>query len=231
VNASLAARGYLDGKGNVRSAAELAGRMRREASDYLDALGMRPRSRAKLGLDLARTTDLATAMSEEDPTRHAELLSEAGVDPEDRRHEGPPCPPLKDLRLPSWRAHPACTYEQFFEIRTRGAAVKPKPVPYVTATRVSGAPPMIEARLRPLSVERGPLAQNAVLAPLVGALGDPGLPVNPCPLLTRTSGVVLEGHSTFPHPLAGQPVASEEHKGRCHRAGDYANRKGREEGG
>lgn len=37
VNAYLSARGYLDGKGNVRPAAELAGRMRREASDYLDA--------------------------------------------------------------------------------------------------------------------------------------------------------------------------------------------------
>lgn len=83
VNAYLSARGYLDGKGNVRPAAELAGRMRREASDYLDALGMTPKSRAKLGLDLARTTDLATAMSEPDDERRAELLREAGVPEED----------------------------------------------------------------------------------------------------------------------------------------------------
>lgn len=61
-------------------AADLAGRMRREASDYLDALGVTPKSRAKLGLDLARTTDLATAMSEPNDERRAELLREAGVE-------------------------------------------------------------------------------------------------------------------------------------------------------
>jgi len=83
VNAYLAARGYLDGKGNVRPAAELAGRMRREASDYLDALGMTPKSRAKLGLALARTVDLSTAMSEPDDERRAGLLREAGIDEED----------------------------------------------------------------------------------------------------------------------------------------------------
>ena len=53
------------------------------ASDYLDALGMTPQSRAKLGLDLARTTDLATAMSEPNDDRRAELLREAGIDEED----------------------------------------------------------------------------------------------------------------------------------------------------
>ena len=83
INSYLEARGYLDDKGNVRPAAELAGRMRREASDYLDALGMTPKSRAKLGLDLARTTDLATAMSEPDDERRAELLREAGLDEEE----------------------------------------------------------------------------------------------------------------------------------------------------
>ena len=83
VNAYLSARGYLDGKGNVRPAAELAGRMRREASDYLDSLGMTPKSRAKLSIDLVRTTDLATAMSEPDDARRAELLREAGIDEED----------------------------------------------------------------------------------------------------------------------------------------------------
>jgi hypothetical protein len=83
LNAYLAARGYLDGKGKVRPAAELAGRMRREASDYLDALGMTPKSRAKLGLDLQRTVDLASAMSEPDDERRAELLAEAGIEPEE----------------------------------------------------------------------------------------------------------------------------------------------------
>jgi hypothetical protein len=83
VNAYLAAHGYLDDKGRVHPAAELAGRMRREASDYLDALGMTPKSRAKLGLDLQRTVDLASAMSEPDDERRAELMREAGVPEED----------------------------------------------------------------------------------------------------------------------------------------------------
>ena len=54
--------------------------MRREASDYLDALGMTPRSRAKLGLDLVRAApDMATIMSEPDPERKRALAAEAGV--------------------------------------------------------------------------------------------------------------------------------------------------------
>jgi hypothetical protein len=89
VNAYLAARGYLDGQGNVRPAAELTGRMRREASDYLDALGMTPKSRAKLGLDLQRTVDLASAMSEPDDERRAEPLAEAGLEPEEGGVRGP----------------------------------------------------------------------------------------------------------------------------------------------
>ena len=80
INSYLDARGYLDDKGNVRPAAELAGRMRREASDYLDALGMTPKSRAKLGLLLQRTVDLASAMNEPDDERRAELLAEAGLE-------------------------------------------------------------------------------------------------------------------------------------------------------
>jgi len=44
---------------------------------------MTPKSRAKLGLALARTVDLSTAMSEPDDERRAELLAEAGIDSED----------------------------------------------------------------------------------------------------------------------------------------------------
>jgi len=68
VSAYLAAHGVLDDKGNVRPAAELEGRLRREAADYLDALGMTPRSRAKLGLDVARaqTFDLAEYWAAQD---------------------------------------------------------------------------------------------------------------------------------------------------------------------
>ncbi len=59
----LTAHGYLADDGSVRPAADLAGRLRKEAADYLDALGMTPRSRAKLGLDLAHGFDLASAMA------------------------------------------------------------------------------------------------------------------------------------------------------------------------
>jgi phage terminase small subunit len=46
-------------KGTVRPAVELESKLRREAAGYLDSLGMTPKSRAGLGLDLARTRDLA----------------------------------------------------------------------------------------------------------------------------------------------------------------------------
>ena len=71
LNTYLSARGYLDGKGKVRPAAELAGRMRREAADYLDAMGMTPRARTRLGLDLSRSFDLAQHWAlEDDEQRH-----------------------------------------------------------------------------------------------------------------------------------------------------------------
>lgn len=47
---------------------ELESKLRREAADYLDALGMTPRSRAKLGLDVVRAAqgfDLAQAWAAE----------------------------------------------------------------------------------------------------------------------------------------------------------------------
>lgn len=63
VEGYLTAHGYLTDEGDVRPAADLASRLRREAADYLDALGMTPRSRAKLGLDLSRGFDLAREMA------------------------------------------------------------------------------------------------------------------------------------------------------------------------
>jgi Phage terminase, small subunit len=66
-------------KGQVRPAVELEARLRREAAGYLAELGMTPKARAALGVDLARTVDLATAMSEQDPERRAALMREAGV--------------------------------------------------------------------------------------------------------------------------------------------------------
>lgn len=51
----LARRGIEDDNGELRAGVlDIEGRLRREASDHLDALGMSPRSRARLGLDVAR---------------------------------------------------------------------------------------------------------------------------------------------------------------------------------
>jgi hypothetical protein len=72
-----AIHGFIDEKtGAVKPAAEHLARLRKEAARHLDALGMNPTARARLGLDLARTVDLATAMSERDPERRKKLLAE-----------------------------------------------------------------------------------------------------------------------------------------------------------
>jgi terminase small subunit-like protein len=63
----VATHGYIEEQtGKVKPAAEHLMRLRREAAGHLDALGLNPRSRAKLGLDLARANqmDLAKAMSD-----------------------------------------------------------------------------------------------------------------------------------------------------------------------
>lgn len=89
VSANVRDYGYFDQKtGAVRPAVELEGRLRKEAADYLDALGMTPRSRAKLGADLTRAVDLATAMSEPDPDRRAQLMREANVPLEEGDDDG-----------------------------------------------------------------------------------------------------------------------------------------------
>jgi hypothetical protein len=76
--------GTLDRRGKVRSAALWERRLSSQALKLLSALGMTPSSRVKLGLALARTVDLATAMSERDPSKRERLLSEAGLqDPQD----------------------------------------------------------------------------------------------------------------------------------------------------
>jgi hypothetical protein len=60
-------RGLEDGKGRLRTTVlDLERRLRLEAADHAAALGMTPRSRAALGLDLARSFDLAAAWAEQD---------------------------------------------------------------------------------------------------------------------------------------------------------------------
>jgi hypothetical protein len=70
--------------------------------------------------------------------------------------------------------------------------------------------------LHALPVGRGPREQHAVCAPLVGALGDPSLPVAPRLCLPQSNGVVLEGELALPYPPAGPPGACHEDKGRWH---------------
>lgn len=54
VEAWLAARPAVDEKGEVWPAEDVAARLRREIASSLDALGMTPRARAALGVDVAR---------------------------------------------------------------------------------------------------------------------------------------------------------------------------------
>lgn len=54
VETFLTLRGVVDDKGRERPAVDLERRLRLEVADALDALGMTPRSRARLGLDVAR---------------------------------------------------------------------------------------------------------------------------------------------------------------------------------
>lgn len=56
--------GLVNSKGRVRPVAELLVKLLREAREYAAQLGMTPAARARLGLDTARTFDLAAALAE-----------------------------------------------------------------------------------------------------------------------------------------------------------------------
>jgi hypothetical protein len=77
VSANIRDRGLLDAKGEVRSVVELEGRLRREAADYLDALGMTPRSRARLGVDVQRSFDLAQHWAAQDAAERGAVDGQA----------------------------------------------------------------------------------------------------------------------------------------------------------
>lgn len=68
VEAYLTAHGFLDEKGEPRPVLEVEGRLRREALDAAEALGMTPRSRSKLGLELVRA---AATAEDAEATREA----------------------------------------------------------------------------------------------------------------------------------------------------------------
>jgi hypothetical protein len=84
VSAHLTDTGWLDQKTQEprHAVLDLEGRLRREAAGYMEQLGMTPKARAALGVDLARTVDLATAMSEPDPDRRRDMIAATGVDGE-----------------------------------------------------------------------------------------------------------------------------------------------------
>ena len=73
--------GWLDQKtGEPRTAVlEIERRLQSMAAGLMDKLGMTPASRARLGLDLARTIDAAKVMSEPDPEKRR-LMIEGGQD-------------------------------------------------------------------------------------------------------------------------------------------------------
>jgi plasmid stabilization system protein ParE len=65
----LARRGWADAKGNPRAALHVETRLRSQAAELLDRLGMTPTARARLGLDLVRAgqaLDLAAHWAAQD---------------------------------------------------------------------------------------------------------------------------------------------------------------------
>lgn len=75
----IAQHGPLDKRGRPRPALDLLERASKNLVDKLAALGMTPRSRVALGVDVARATSLAEAMSEKDATKRKALLAELGL--------------------------------------------------------------------------------------------------------------------------------------------------------
>ena len=74
----------LFGRGpKLRPAVEYRLKAAKLLAELLDRLGMTPRSRAQLGLDLAKTVNIADAMGEKDPVRRREMFRELGVEGDD----------------------------------------------------------------------------------------------------------------------------------------------------
>lgn len=65
VEAWLSTRPAVNEKGLPWPAEDTARRLRREVADYLDSLGMTPRSRGKLGVDVVRARGLAELWAQE----------------------------------------------------------------------------------------------------------------------------------------------------------------------
>lgn len=73
VEHDLADHGWRDREtGEPRSAVELEGKLRREALDLAESLGMTPRSRVRLGLDLQRGQTFAEQLADDHRAEEAE---------------------------------------------------------------------------------------------------------------------------------------------------------------
>lgn len=77
----LANRPAVTEKGMPWPVEDTARRLRREVAGYLEALGMTPRARVALGLDLAltRRADPSAVLSEPDPLRRRAGMAELGL--------------------------------------------------------------------------------------------------------------------------------------------------------
>jgi hypothetical protein len=69
IGAHIRDRGLLDDAGNVKPVVEVEGRLRREAADHAEALGMTPRARAKIGMNLIRAEVAAQGVEEDREAR------------------------------------------------------------------------------------------------------------------------------------------------------------------
>lgn len=78
-NAWLDEHGLINSEGEFRPVVGELAKFERNLIEQLDRLGMTPTSRARLGVDLARTVDLASAMSEPDAEKRKAMLAEAGL--------------------------------------------------------------------------------------------------------------------------------------------------------
>lgn len=77
----LTTHGFEDERGRLRPEVDGLSKVNQRLQKALDRLGATPTSYARLGFDVARTgASLATAMSDPDPERRAELMREAGLD-------------------------------------------------------------------------------------------------------------------------------------------------------
>lgn len=83
IDAWLDEHGMFGRGAKLRPAVQYLDQATRTAAGLLASLGMTPRSRAALGLDLVRAADLSSAMSEPDAQRRKQMLNDLLGDGDD----------------------------------------------------------------------------------------------------------------------------------------------------